>query len=164
VNHGENLLNTIPLLTFLAQSEGAPAEGSTSAEGAPAEGGQQEQPSMMPLFVLMGAVLLVMWFFSSRSRKRQDAEHKNKIKQLEKGTRVMLTSGLIAKVDKVDKEADEVRVLIDEDKKVYSTYTTAAIAKIFDEKRSSVKEDDVAAKKEPSKEASKEDAKEPAKK
>ncbi|MCB9894429.1 MAG: preprotein translocase subunit YajC [Planctomycetes bacterium] len=149
-------------LQFIGQ-ESAPAK------DAPAQGGgQQEAPSMMPLFVLMGAVLLVMWFFSSRSRKRQEAEHKNKIKQLEKGTRVMLTSGLIAKVDKVDEESDEVRVIIDEDKKVYSTYATAAIAKIFDEKRSSVKDDDkTSAKaevKESSKEASKETAKETAKK
>ena len=48
---------------FVAQAGGAPAEG-----GAPAQGAQPEAPSMMPLFVLMGAVLLVMWFFSSRSR------------------------------------------------------------------------------------------------
>ena len=144
-------------LQFIGQ-ESAPAE------GAPAQGAQPEQPSMMPLFVLMGAVLLVMWFFSSRSRKRQEAEHKNKIKQLEKGTRVMLSSGLIARVDKVDPEADEVRVVIDEDKKVYSTYATAAIAKIFDEKRSSVKDDDSAPAKAEVKESSKEATKETAKK
>ena len=137
--------------TFLAQ------------ESAPAEGAQAEQPSMMPLFVLMAVVLVVMWFFSSRSRKRQETEHKAKIQKLEKGVRVMLSSGLIARVEKVDEEAEEVRVLIDEDKKVYSTYATAAIAKIFDETRSSVKEGEKSSAKESTKEVSKDASKEPAK-
>lgn len=115
-------------LMFLAQ-EGAP----------PAGGGFGD----MSIFILMMLVVIVIMFFMSRSRKRQEAEHLAKVKQLEKGSRVMLTSGLIAAVEKVDEEAQEVRLVIDEDKKVYATYALAAVAKIFEEtKQSSAKKED----------------------
>ena len=115
------------LLTILAQ------------EGQPADGGIG---SMAP-FILMMLVVVVIMFFMSRSRKRQEAEHQAKVKKLDKGARVMLTSGLIASVDKIDEEAQEIRLLIDEDKKVFATYAVAAVAKIFEEtKKSSAKKDD----------------------
>lgn len=97
----------------------------------------------MAPFILMMVVVIVIMFFMSRSRKRQEAEHKEKVKKLEKGARVMLTSGLIAGVDKINEDDQEIRLVIDEDKKVYATYALAAVAKIFEEtKKSSAKKDD----------------------
>lgn len=97
----------------------------------------------MAPFILMMVVVIVIMFFMSRSRKRQEAEHQEKVKKLEKGARVMLTSGLIASIDKIDEEAQEVRLMIDEEKRVYATYALAAVAKIFEEtKKSSAKKED----------------------
>jgi preprotein translocase subunit YajC len=107
-------------------------------EGQPADAGAF---SMAP-FILMMLVVIVIMFFMSRSRKRQEAEHLAKVKKLEKGARVMLTSGLIASVDRINEEDQEVRLLIDDDKKVFATYAIAAVAKIFEEKKSSAKKDD----------------------
>ena len=96
---------------------------------------------MAPLFLLM-LIFIVFMIFSSRSRKRQEREHLEKVKNLDKGARVMLSSGLIASIDKIDTEAQEVRLLIDEDKRVFAVYSLAAVAKIFDEKKSSAKKED----------------------
>lgn len=103
---------------------------------------EQSSPfSMAPLFLLM-LIFIVFMIFSSRSRKRQEREHLEKVKSLDKGARVMLSSGLIATIEKIDIEAQEVRLLIDEDKRVFAVYSLAAVAKIFEEKKSSVKKDD----------------------
>ncbi len=113
------------LMTFLAQ-EGAPA--------ADPLGG-------MAPFILLILVFGVFIYFSRRSQKRQEAEHRKMVENLDRGTRVMLNSGLIARVEKIDAEAKEAKLLIDEDKKVFAIYSLLAIAKVFDEKKSSVKED-----------------------
>ena len=115
----------LTLLTFLAQ-EGAPA-------ASPLEG-------MAPI-ILVFLVLIVVMFFMRRSQKRQEGEHRKMVENLDKGTRVMLNSGLIARIEKIDKEANEAKLLIDEDKKVFAIYSLLAIAKVFEEKKSSVKED-----------------------
>ncbi|MBK8205827.1 MAG: preprotein translocase subunit YajC [Planctomycetes bacterium] len=139
----------ITLATILGQEGGQPQSGGTPTPGTEKEGsppaGQPAQPGifegMAPL-LLFGVVIVVFMFFMTRSKKRQEAEHKKKIEQLETGARVMLTSGLIARVDKIDRENQEARLLVDEDKKVHETYNIMAIAKVFEEKKSSVKEDD----------------------
>jgi preprotein translocase subunit YajC len=121
-------LNT--LLTILAQ-----------------EGGQQAPPpgsglgAMAPMFLII-LIFIVFMVFMSRSRKRQEADHKKMVEAIEPGTRVMLNSGLIAKVDKIDAENQEARLIVDEEKKVHSTYNLLAIAKVFDAKTSSVKKEE----------------------
>ncbi|MCC7508928.1 MAG: preprotein translocase subunit YajC [Planctomycetes bacterium] len=139
----------ITLATILAQEGGQPQSGGTPAAGTEQPGapatGQPAQPGMfegMAPLLLFGVVIVVFMFFMTRSKKRQENEHKKKIEQLETGARVMLTSGLIARVDKIDRENQEARLLVDEDKKVHETYNIMAIAKVFEEKKSSVKEDD----------------------
>jgi preprotein translocase YajC subunit len=105
----------------------------------------QEQPeggaSFLPMMVMMLVIFVVFMFFMSRSKKRQEAQHKKMVESLEAGTRVMLNSGLIAKVDKIDAENQEARLVIDEDKKVHAIYSLMAIAKIFDEKKVNEKAD-----------------------
>jgi preprotein translocase YajC subunit len=91
--------------------------------------------STFMLMIMMGAIFVVFMFFMSRSRKRQEATHKKMVEGLQSGTRVMLNSGLVAKVDKVDVENQEARLLIDEDKKVHAIYSLMAIAKVFEEKK-----------------------------
>lgn len=119
-----NVTAMIPML-FLAQDGGA--------------GGGLA--GLAPMFLLI-LIFIVFMYFMRRSQKRQEAEHKQMVEGLEKGARVMLNSGLIARVDKVDKDAQEARLLIDEDKRVFAIYNLLAIAKVFEEKKSSVKKDD----------------------
>jgi preprotein translocase YajC subunit len=106
--------------------------------------GQQQgsDQSMLPMMIMFAIVIVVMFFFMSRSRKRQEAEHKKMVESLEQGVRVLLNSGLVARVDKIDKDNQEVRLLIDEDKKVHATYSLVAIVKVFKEEVSSVKKED----------------------
>ncbi len=106
----------MPILSFLAQE-------------------QAQQPSMWPMMIMMVLILVVFMFFMSRSRKRQEAEHKKMVENLQPGARVMLNSGLLARVDKIDTENQEARLLLDEEKKVHATYSLMAIAKIFEEKK-----------------------------
>ena len=117
---------TTPWL-FLAQ-EGAPAQ------APPADG----FASFLPMMILMMLVLFVFVFFSRRGQKRQQAEHQRMVESLKGGTKVMLNSGLIGLVDKVDKENQEVRLLIDEDKRVHARYNWGAVTKVFSEEVSNV--------------------------
>ncbi len=106
------------------------------------EGGQGGGAGMLPMMIMMLLIFVVFMFFMSRSRKRQENEHKKMVEGLEPGTRVMLNSGLLARVDKIDTENQEARLLLDEDKKVHAVYSLMAIAKVFDEKKSAPKKDD----------------------
>lgn len=107
---------------------------------------QEGQPEASPLgsfapMILIVLIFIVFMIFMRRSQKRQESTHRQMVEKLEKGTRVMLNSGLIAKVEKIDTEAQEAKLLIDEEKKVFATYSLLAIAKVFEEKKSSVKDE-----------------------
>jgi preprotein translocase YajC subunit len=103
---------------------------------------EQAQPSMWPMMVMMLLIFVEFMFFMSRSRKRQESQHKKMIESLEPGTRVLLNSGLMARVDKIDTENQEARLLVDEEKKVHAVYSLMAIAKVFEETKSAPKKDD----------------------
>jgi preprotein translocase YajC subunit len=122
------------LMTILADAAPAAAAG---GEG----GAQQVSPlaGMAPMLLII-TLFVVFMIFMSRSRKRQEAEHQKMVLGLEPGTRVMLNSGLIARIDRIDVENREVRVVVDEEKRVHATYSSAAVAKVFDEKKTSVKD------------------------
>ncbi|MCA8918551.1 MAG: preprotein translocase subunit YajC [Planctomycetes bacterium] len=107
----------------------------------------QGQPDANPIagfapMILIILIFVVFMFFMRRSQKRQEQTHKNMVEELEKGARVMLNSGLIARVEKIDKEAQEAKLLVDEEKKVHSVYSLLAIAKVFEEKKSNQKKED----------------------
>lgn len=91
-------------------------------------------PESMMLFLLLPIMLVVFFIFSRRSQKRQQAEHQKMVESLESGAKVMLSSGMIGLVDKVDKDNQEVRVLIDEDKRVHARFNWGAVTKVFTEK------------------------------
>jgi preprotein translocase YajC subunit len=106
---------------------------------------QQAQDPMagMGMFLLLPILLIVFFIFARRSQKRQQAEHEKMVQSLQAGTKVMLNSGLIGLVDKVDKENQEVRLLIDEDKKVHARFNWGAVTKVFKEEVANVAEDKV---------------------
>jgi preprotein translocase YajC subunit len=137
------------LLTILVQAadgagtDSAPADGKSQAES----GGDGEQPqesagSGMEMLLMMGVVFIVIMFFSSRSNKRRMAEQQKKIEAAKKGDKVVLQSGMIAVVDKVDPENSEVRLVIDEEKNVRALFNIGAIKDLITTEKSSVKKDD----------------------
>lgn len=106
----------------------------------------QEQPAQDPLagmgmFLLLPILLIVFFIFARRSQKRQQAEHEKMVEGLTAGTKVMLNSGLIGLIEKVDKDNQEVRLLIDEDKKVHARYNWGAVTKVFKEEVANKKDD-----------------------
>jgi preprotein translocase YajC subunit len=103
--------------------------------GAPQGGGFE---GMLPMLIMMMLVMGVFIFFSRRSQKRQQTEHQKMIESLKGGTKVMLNSGLIGLVDKVDKDNQEVRLLIDEDKRVHARFNWGAVTKVFSEEVNNV--------------------------
>jgi preprotein translocase YajC subunit len=109
------------------------------ADAAPAQAEVSPLAGMAPI-LLMVALFIVFMIFMGRSRRRQEAEHQKMVLGLEPGTKVMLNSGLIGRIDRIDVENREIRMVIDEEKKVHSTYNVIAVAKVFDEKKSTVKE------------------------
>lgn len=100
----------------------------------------QDPLAGMGMFLLLPILLVVFFIFARRSQKRQAAEHEKLVASLTAGTKVMLNSGLIGLVDKVDKENQEVRLLIDEDKKVHARYNWGAVTKVFKEEVANVPE------------------------
>jgi preprotein translocase YajC subunit len=96
---------------------------------------------MLPMLIMMMLVMGVFIYFSRRSQKRQQTEHQKMIESLKGGTKVMLNSGLIGLVDKVDKDNQEVRLLIDEDKRVHARYNWGAVTKVFSEEVANVSKD-----------------------
>lgn len=120
--------NTLATL-FLAQDGGAQGQQGAGFEG------------MLPMLIMMMLVMGVFIYFSRRSQKRQQAEHQKMIESLKGGTKVMLNSGMIGLVDKVDKDNQEVRLLIDEDKKVHARFNWGAVTKVFTEEVSNVAKD-----------------------
>ncbi|MBX3473203.1 MAG: preprotein translocase subunit YajC [Planctomycetes bacterium] len=104
--------------------------------------GAQDPFAGMGMFLLLPLLLIVFFIFARRSQKRQAAEHEALVQSLTAGTKVMLNSGLIGLVDKVDKENQEVRLLIDEDKKVHARYNWGAVTKVFKEEVANVAKDE----------------------
>jgi preprotein translocase YajC subunit len=115
------------LLTILAQEGG---------EGPPPGAGIA---GIMPMLLII-TLFIVFMIFMSRSRKRQEADHQKMVLGLEAGTKVMLNSGLIARIESIDVENRELRVVVDEEKKVHALYSAMAVAKVFDEKKTSAKD------------------------
>lgn len=113
-----------------------------SAPAAPAaEGGQPQDPmGGMAIMILPIIILVVFMLFARRSQKRQQDELRKTVENLKPGARVMLNSGLLGRVDKVDKDNQEVRLLIDEDKKVHALFNWAAVARVLDEKVATAKD------------------------
>lgn len=107
-----------------------------------AEAQTQDPLAGMGMFLLLPLLLIVFFIFARRSQKRQQAEHEKMVQSLSAGTRVMLNSGLIGVVDKVDKDNQEVRLLIDDDKKVHARYNWGAVSKVFKEEVANVPEKD----------------------
>ena len=70
------------------------------AEGGPATGGSPYQ-----FFGMMAILFAIMYFMMIRPQRRRDKERKEMIANVKAGERVLLTSGILGKVIKVNENS-----------------------------------------------------------
>ena len=85
------------------------------------------QPSMLPMTLVMIAMLVGMWFFTSRSQKKRDQEAQNMRDSLQVGDEVTTIGGIIGKVVSIK---DETFVLETTKEKTHIRFLKAAIRSV----------------------------------
>lgn len=64
--------------------------------------GQPGQPPAWTNLVLIGGMILVMWFFMIRPQVKRQKEHKNFLDALQVGMEIITVSGMIGKVTQIN--------------------------------------------------------------
>ena len=89
--------------------------------------GENTQPNMLPMTFIMIAMLVGMWFFTSRSQKKRDQEAQNMRDSLQVGDEVTTIGGIIGKVVSIK---DETFVLETTKEKTHIRFLKAAIRSV----------------------------------
>jgi len=93
-------------------ADGAPAEGDApGGDDAPAEGEEQKGMDWTFPAIIIG-VLVLMFFFSSRTKRKQEAKRREMLSAISKGDKVTSIGGICGTV--VDTREDEIVVKVDE--------------------------------------------------
>ena len=74
------------------------------ASNAYANATAQAEPSPLFTFIMFGGLFVFMYFIMIRPQQKRQKEHKNLIESLSKGDEVVMTSGLLGKITKLDSE------------------------------------------------------------
>lgn len=64
--------------------------------------GPAQQQSPLAFWIMMGGMLLFMYLFIIRPQRKRQKDHQTLVTALAKGDEVLLTSGMLGKVVKVD--------------------------------------------------------------
>jgi preprotein translocase subunit YajC len=86
--------------------------------------------SPLPQILMIGAMLVVLYFVMFRGQKKTEKARKLMIEQMKKGDKVMTVGGLVARI--VSMEDDEVVLKIDESANVKATYKKSSIQQVLD--------------------------------
>jgi preprotein translocase subunit YajC len=107
----------LPILCVLALASGAALIG---ADAAPADapgpsspaapGAAPSQPSAWPTFILMGVVLVFMWFVLIRPQRREEKRRKSMIEATKRGDRVETIGGAHGVVEAVGETTIDLRL------------------------------------------------------
>lgn len=62
------------------------------------------QPSTLPTFLMMGAIILVFWLFMIRPQAKKAKEQKKYIENLQKGDKIVTIAGIHGRVNKVNED------------------------------------------------------------
>ncbi len=74
---------------------------------------------LISTFVMFGAIILIFYFFIIRPQRKRQQEHENLLKNLRKGDRVVLASGIYGTISEIEngtvllQVADNVRLKVD---------------------------------------------------
>jgi len=90
------------------------------------------------IFILLGGMVLI-WFLTSRSRRKQEAKRKEMLANIKKGDRVTSIGGIIGTV--ADVREDEVTVKVDENNNVRMKLARWAIRGVGEEAKAERPED-----------------------
>ncbi len=66
--------------------------------------GAAQQPSAVPQLILMGGMLLIFYFILWRPQAKQRKAHKELMGNLGKGDEVIMSGGMLGRVQKVDED------------------------------------------------------------
>jgi preprotein translocase subunit YajC len=69
-----------------------------------ADAAAQAEPSPLFTFIMFGGLFIFMYFIMIRPQQKRQKEHNNLISSLSKGDEVVLSSGLLGKISKLDAE------------------------------------------------------------
>jgi preprotein translocase subunit YajC len=109
----------------------APVATTTAAGGvATTTEAPKSQSSAVPQILMIGAMLVVLYFVMFRGQKKTEKARKLMIEQMKKGDKVMTVGGLVARI--VSMEDDEVVLKIDESANVKATYKKSSIQQVLD--------------------------------
>lgn len=74
------------------------------ASNAYADAAAQAEPSPLFTFIMFGGLFIFMYFIMIRPQQKRQKEHNNLIGSLAKGDEVVLTSGMLGKIIKLESE------------------------------------------------------------
>jgi preprotein translocase subunit YajC len=74
------------------------------ASNAYADAAAQAEPSPLFTFIMFGGLFIFMYFIMIRPQQKRQKEHNNLISSLSKGDEVVMSSGLLGKISKIDAE------------------------------------------------------------
>ena len=80
------------------------------ASNAYADAAAQSEPSPLFTFIMFGGLFIFMYFIMIRPQQKRQKEHNNLISSLSKGDEVVLTSGMLGKISKLDAELSLIHI------------------------------------------------------
>jgi len=81
------------------------------------------------MIIIIGGMLLML-FWSSRSRRKQEAKHRDMLSALKKGDKIVTIGGIVGTV--IEVRADEVTIKVDETNNVRMKFVRSAIRTVGD--------------------------------
>jgi preprotein translocase subunit YajC len=75
---------------------------------------EAQENSILPLMILFGVVMVILWFFMIRPQQRQEENARKLIDSLKQNDKVYTVGGMVGIIHSVDKEKNEVVLKVDE--------------------------------------------------
>ena len=90
----------------------------------------------MFFWIMLPAVLLIIWLFMMNPHKKQEERMRKMLDSLEKNDRVMTVGGLIGTVHNIDKEQNEIVLKVDDANNVKVRFHLTAVSTVFPKENS----------------------------
>ena len=113
--------------------------GQTGGTVAPQDGKVQSPFGGMPMLLILGLGMVALFWWSSRSRRKQESKRKEMLSSLKKGDKATSIGGIIGTV--IEVREDEVLVKVDETNNVRMRFARWAIRGVGDQAKAEKPED-----------------------
>jgi len=98
---------------------------------AEAQAPREEGSSLMFFFIMLPAILIIMWILFASPHKKQEERLRKMLSSLEKNDKVMTVGGLIGTVHSIDKEQNEIVLKVDETNNTRIRFHLTAVSTVF---------------------------------